>query len=450
MTLNSSEAGAGHAGWRENYAYALGIQAYLFGFPWIFLPSIRWQWVTQPRNPELVPFAPLNRFWHARKLADARYRDGGSPNNDTLYSTAWLDVGPVPINLSHPDMGDRYFTFEIASMSSDNFAYVGKRTTGGRSGSFAIVGPHWAGKLPDDVHRLDSPTNSVLILGRTLVEGLDDVPNVHALQEQYSLTPLSLRGKPCATSGEASAWEPFDPKQDPLAEWQTLNKAMGEDRPIDQHAALLKQFATIGVGPGLDVSAMEEGTKRGLARAAVDGRRLVTQILEAGGSSKRVNGWSYPPPSFGRAGLHDDFTTRAAIQCLGGIISNDPEEVVYMNTFTDGTGERLSGRNRYVVHFKGGELPEVHAFWSMSMYDMTQNLVENPIERYSIGNRTKDLSMDADGGLRIVIQNARPAENEVVNWLPSPEGEFSLILRAYMPAAPIVSQTWRPPAVEKV
>lgn len=84
------------------------------------------------------------------------------------------------------------------------------------------------------------------------------------------------------------------------------------------------------------------------------------------------------------------------------------------------------------------------------MYDMTQNLVANSLERYSIGNRTKGLRMDPDGGLRIFLQNERPAENEVANWLPSPEGEFSLILRAYMPAAPIVSQTWRPPVVQKV
>ena len=126
------------AEWREDYAYTLGVQAYVFGFPWVYLPEIRYQWVTQPRDPKRVPYAPFNRFWHAQELINADYRDGGSPNNDTMYSIAWLDLRKEPIILSHPDMGDRYFTFEIAEMSSDNFAYVGKRVTGSKAGSFAI------------------------------------------------------------------------------------------------------------------------------------------------------------------------------------------------------------------------------------------------------------------------------------------------------------------------
>jgi hypothetical protein len=125
---------------------------------------------------------------------------------------------------------------------------------------------------------------------------------------------------------------------------------------------------------------------RPLVRAAKDGRALLEKILKAGGSSKRVNGWSYPPPDLGRAGQHDDFVTRGAIQCLGGIISNDPAEAVYMNTFTDLTGKKLAGDKRYMVHFKEGDFPKVNAFWSMTMYDLTYNLAANPLDRYSIGN----------------------------------------------------------------
>src|SRR5450759_3541462 len=113
-----------NSNWREEYAYTLGVQAYTFGFPWVYLPEIRWQWVTQPRNPKWVPYAALNHFWHSAQLTNAEYRDGGSPNNDTMYSVAWLDVRKEPVILSHPDMGERYFTFEIAGMSSDNFAYA--------------------------------------------------------------------------------------------------------------------------------------------------------------------------------------------------------------------------------------------------------------------------------------------------------------------------------------
>ena len=118
----------------------------------------------------------LNHFWHAKNITTPDYRDGGAPNNDTLYSVTWLDLSAEPIILSHADMGDRYFTFEIASMTSDNFAYVGTRTTGSKAGDFAIVGPDWKGQLPNGVRKLNtSPTNAVLILGRTAVQGGDDV-----------------------------------------------------------------------------------------------------------------------------------------------------------------------------------------------------------------------------------------------------------------------------------
>ena len=136
------------ADWREDYAYTLGVQAYIFSFPWSYLPSLRFTWVTQKPDNATTPYAPLNHFWHLRQLGDAKYRGGGSPNYDTLYSVAWLDVSKEPIILSHPDVADRYFTFEIASMTSDNFAYVGSRTSGSVAGNFAITGPDWEGVLP--------------------------------------------------------------------------------------------------------------------------------------------------------------------------------------------------------------------------------------------------------------------------------------------------------------
>jgi hypothetical protein len=169
--------------WRETYAYTLGLQAYIFGFPYVYLPTLRWSWVTQPKPAGgTTPYAPLNHFHHVRTLADADYRDGGSPNNDTLYSIAWVDVATEPVIISHPDMGKRYFTFEIASLDSDNFAYVGTRTTGGKADRFAIVGPKWQGRLPRGVAALPrSRTNSVLIIGRTLVDGPADVKSVNSL-----------------------------------------------------------------------------------------------------------------------------------------------------------------------------------------------------------------------------------------------------------------------------
>lgn len=437
--------------WKETYAYSLGLQAYVFGFPYVYLPTLRWSWVTVPKPAGgVTPYAPLNHFYHVRNLADASYRDGGSPNSDTLYSIAWVDVSKEPVILSHPDMGNRYFTFELASLDSDNFAYVGKRTTGGAAGSFAILGPNWKGDLPEGVKTIaPSRTNSVLIFGRTLVDGPEDVKPVNSLQDQYTLIPLSLwRKKSTELPQSRDVWRPFDPKEDPLAEWKTMNRAMSEDPPEQRLNALLKLFETVGVGPNQDVEKMDAATKRGLARAAVDGRKLLADAIKSGQLGKRINGWNIPPRNFGRAGLDDDFLVRASVQCLGGIIANDPEEAVYFNTFLDGTGNPLDGSKKYKLHFQQGKLPKVDGFYSLTLYDPTFNFAANPINRYSMGNRTKGIKKDADGGVTIYIQSATPGPEKESNWLPSTsKGSFFLVMRTYIPGPDIVDQGWAPPPV---
>lgn len=438
--------------WRETYAYTLGTQAFVFGFPWVFLPEIRYQWVTQPRDPQWMPYAPLNQFWNSTDLATAEYRDGGSPNNDTLYSMAWLDLSKEPLILSVPAVGERYYSFELASLDSDNFAYVGLRTTGNQAGNYAIIGPGWKGQLPAGVKALPaSRTPYALMFGRTLVYARADLANVHKLQAQYRLTPLSQWGKKgvVPAADDRNVWQPFDAKGDPLAVWKTMNRAMSENPPAEGHASMLANFASIGIGPGQDVSKMDAATQRGLARAAADGMKILRGAL-ASGLGKKVNGWTYPPAAMGRAGLHDEFLLRAAVQCLGGIIANDPEEAIYMNTFVDLAGEKLSGTNRYVVHFPAGQLPDVKAFWSLTMYGMDNNLVANPINRYKLGSYPKgEMQLDADGGLTLYLQNESPGKDKQSNWLPAPKDDFYLVLRTYLPGPALVAQDWVPPAVER-
>ena len=449
----SSTTAEPDADWRETYAYTLGSQAFVYGFPWVFLPQIRYDWVTQPRNPKWVPYAPLNQFWNSKELATAKYRDGGSPNNDTLYSMAVLDLAKEPLILSVPDVSERYYAFEIASADSDNFAYVGTRATGDKAGHYAIVGPDWKGSLPDGVQLLPaSRTNSALMFGRTLVYDQADLANVHKLQAQYRLTPLSQWGmsNPPKPADDRNVWQPFDPKADPLAAFKTMNKAMTENPPSEDHKSMVANFASIGVGPGQDVSKMDAATQRGLARAAVDGMKVLRGAISTG-LGKKVNGWTYPPASFGRAGLHDDFLLRASLQCLGGIIANDPAEAIYMNTFFDVEGNKLSGDKRYVVHFPAGQLPDVKAFWSLTMYGPDNNFVENPINRYKLGSYPKGaMKMDADGGLTLYLQNTSPGKDKDSNWLPAPKEGFYLVLRTYLPGPSLISQEWVPPAVTPV
>ena len=436
--------------WREQYAYTIGMQAYIYGFPYVYMSEVRWGQVAQKVDAKVLPHAAVNHFWHNQVMGGPESQAGGSPNNDTLYSLAWIDLSREPLILSVPDVGDRYYTMEIASFDSDNFAYVGMRTTGTKAGNYAIVGPSWKGLLPAGVQQLTpSRTPWAFILGRTLLKGPDDLPAIRAVMAQYQLTPLSLWGKSGVQLPESyDVLRPFDRKTDPLAEWKTMNKTMAENPPPARHELLLKQFKEIGIGPGLDVDKLDEATKRGLARAAADGSNLLDAALRQGARQRNVNGWKYPPPDMGRAGDKDDFLLRAALQSKWGIVANDPAEAIYLNTSTDPEGQQLTGANRYVMHFPAGGLPGVRAFWSITLYDARHNLVANPIKRYALGDRDK-LRFNTDGSLDIYIQTQSPGKDKEANWLPAPTGQFNLVLRTYLPSANIQEQSWTPPPLGK-
>jgi len=444
-TENFSESdGSASLDWEEQYAYTLGVQAFIYAFPWTYMPKLYWDLYTAGE-------VGLNEFVHNRKLKDATHTEGGSPNNDTLYSFAILDLGNEPIVLSVPEIPERYYTMQIADFKGDNFAYVGKRATGTAAGNYAIVGPNWQGELPADVKALEgsSATPWAFIAGRTLVleeeRQTDNYKEIHEIQDQYKLTPLSQWIDPEAPPPTGpELWEPY-PSEDPLADWKNINRAMADNPPDPYDAGLLTLFEHIGIGPGLDIEAQSPSTKRGLARAAVDGLQLIEDAFAAGYNQKQVNGWNYPSPETGRPSAARDWLTRA-MQAQVGFLANDPIEAVYLNVSLDGDGNPLSGANRYELRFEKGQQPDVNEFWSVTMYNSDYNLVDNPIDRYSLGDRS-DMETAADGSLTIYIQKDPPSDDKLANWLPAPDGNFFMFLRAYLPGYSILSQWWEPPSL---
>jgi hypothetical protein len=219
--------------------------------------------------------------------------------------------------------------------------------------------------------------------------------------------------------------------------------------PADpRDADLLQSFARIGVGPGLDIDALDASTKRGLAQAAGDGRKIIYGAFAAGYRQTNVNGWNYPPPETGRMTQTRDWLLRA-LQPAAGFNANDPIEATYLNVSVDGDGKTLSGSHRYVIHFDKGAEPKVKAFWSITMYNLKYNLVANPINRYSVGDRS-GMKRDPDGGLTIYVQKNSPGADKESNWLPSPDEQFFMFLRTYLPGDDILNQTWQPPKIARI
>lgn len=157
-----------------------------------------------------------------------------------------------------------------------------------------------------------------------------------------------------------------------------------------------------------------------------------------------VNGWS-TTMQCGKAG--NGVLTRAA--CAQAYFAiNLPEEAVYYTATVDGAGQPLTGAHDYILHFPPGGLPPNHAFWSLTMTIAPGHLVANPINRYSVGDRS-GLVSNADGSIDIYIQRTAPAGHES-NWLPAPSGDFKLWLRAYQPSAAILSGAYHVPPVMEV
>jgi hypothetical protein len=117
-----------------------------------------------------------------------RFVAGAGP---TLYSGAILDLSKGPEILSVPSMGGRYYDIELVDTRGDDFAYIGSRTTGGQAGNFLISGPGWQGTVPNGVTQISSPDNSVLLIGRVLVQNASEVPVAYNLSTQIHLTSLS-------------------------------------------------------------------------------------------------------------------------------------------------------------------------------------------------------------------------------------------------------------------
>ncbi len=416
---------------------ALARQAYIYTLPLYVMYRTRYGALENSGSP--------NRFTHARRLATPATRTVTAPNNDTLYSSAWLDLAPGPLLLHVPDAAGRYYSLAFMDFYTNNFAYVGRRTTGTRAGDFAIVGPRWQGDTPAGTPVIRSPTNAVWLLGRFLVNGDEDLPAVHALQDQLSLRPLA--------GAAPSRGYGTTPRPDPADPWSYLaavNAALTENPPPARDRQMVEAIAQIGLGPNVSFDAARFSAEQRaalLAGLAAGKREVETAVTPMTGGK---GDWARPRADLGNFGT--DYFFRAIVAQVG-LAALEPQEAAYLHPTGDAAGRPLDGSHRYLLHFLKGALPPVDAFWSLTMYrvdpDQRRFLVANPINRYSIGDRTKGLVYNADGSLDLYIQHGSPGAAKASNWLPAPAGPFVLSLRAYQPRPELLSGGYRVPALER-
>ena len=384
-----------------------------YGFPVFETARLAYAFAYDPGNPRRVP---VNRFSHRRTLTDHRHRLVTTPNHDTLYSSAVLDLSAGPVTLTVPEFGDRYYSVAFLDAYTNAFAYVGTRVTGGHGGVYRIAGPGWLDEAPPGATVIRAPGDHISAHIRILTDGISDYPEVHALQDGCRLTgPLPSRPsliRPIPADGENF-----------LA---VVNQVLREDPPPHADAPVLADLSQVGIGHS-DLSARQLQWWRDHFAAAR--ANLIAASKDIGICRE---GWQYPPPAIGNFGT--DYRTRARI-AISGIVANIAAESVYAIARTDAAGRPLSDRHRYRFRLAPGT-PPVDGFWSLAIYEIAADgglfFSDNALNRYAVGSRTPGMHREHDEGLVILIQKDQP-DTGPDNWLPAPAGNFALVLRAYLP-----------------
>jgi hypothetical protein len=421
----------------------LARDAFIFFYPLIETDRVK--------TGQLSVFAPINKFHHRKRLSNAKDREVVAPNNDTLYSSAFLDLKEEPLVLYIPDTEGRYYLIPFMDAWTNNFHNIGFCQTGTEAGNYVIKGPDWKGDIPKNLPCIDSPTNLVWIIGRTLVKGEEDTPAAIEIMEQYVFTPLSefLQGKidnNDLTGFTKSKIDNIDYSKTPITYWEKVGDLLVNNRVLESDKDYFSKFKKLGITEnGFDPSVLSKEYIEALKQAVIETPQYLRRLRF---KYRNINNW--------QVGMHgaitDDYNLRAQI-AFHGLGRPNPEEALFIWTGIDQNGERLTGRNKYAIHFNKGNYPPVRAFWSLTLYDIIDHksfFYENPLNRYSIGDRTPGLVKNEDGSMDIYIQHEKPDDPKVLrNWLPAPTERFSLSLRLYCPLPSVLKDEYEVPHVVK-
>lgn len=433
----------------------LAAEAWLFGYPLVTAAVTKRAMTAVPARDDARRKAPVNQFCYMRATPDASFTEVVSPNADTLYSSAWLDLSEQPLVLTLPDFGDRFWMVPILDAWSDVCAVVGRRENGPSAGPFLIAGPSWSGTAPPGLTLLKSPTTVNWIIARYATSGPSDFPAVNRLQDDTRLIPLSeWTGDPSdyapptdvpVPAGADATTPPVDQVHalDGREYFTLLNQMMVDNPPDPADAPIVGRLAELGIAPGASLDGLSPEKLAALDAGARRGPEVLRTLL-ARAESENSGGWTV------HRGLGDygtDYAKRAVIT-LVGYGANLDADALYPHATHDADGRPLDGAHTYVLHFDAGETPPVDGFWSLTMMNERHLFADNPLNRYAVGDRS-GMRTNPDGSLDIYVQHDSPGSDRERNWLPAPAGSFNVFLRLYWPQQSALTGDWTPPALQR-
>jgi hypothetical protein len=434
-------------------------EGFIYGLPIVMNYAVMYEYAVDKGNPEFK--APFNKIKNEARVFT--YKDTAivTPNSDTPYSFAWLDLRAEPMVLSVPAVEKgRYYAVQLEDGNTFNYGYIGSRATGNEPGDYMVVGPDWQGEKPAGIKKVFTSTTPFTVAGyRTQLFNAGDMPNVVKVQAGFKAQPLSAFLKqPAPPAAPKIDFLPATTAGIQANYFQYLDAALQFVPPAPEEKEIRAKLAKIGIGPGktFDFKNLSADQKDAFLLGMKSGDEQVDKFLTSG--VKNVNGWNIGS-FFGDRAFFDGNWLKRAAAAKGGLYGNDAVEATYPFTRTDATGEPLDGsKHNYTLTFPGGEFPPVNAFWSVTMYDgKTQFLIKNPIHRYLINSpMLPNMKKNADGSLTLYIQKDSPGKDKEANWLPAPNDLIYLVMRLYWPKteAPSIlppgEGTWKPPGIVKV
>ena len=435
---------------------AIAEEGFVYGLPIVMNYAVMYEYAVDKSSPNFK--APFNEIKNEARVFTPKDTAVVTPNSDTPYSFLWMDLRAEPIVLSVPAVEKgRYYAVQLEDGNTFNYGYIGTRTTGNESGDFLVAGPSWKGETPAGIKKVFHSTTEFSVAGyRTQLFNPADMPNVVKVQAGYKAQPLSAYLKqPAPSAPPAIDFPKIDKEMVKTNFFQYLDWALQFAPPGPEETEIRTKLARIGVGAGkkFDFKDLSPEHKAEVALGMKEGEKKVDEYLVSG--PKNINGWKIGSWFGDRSFFHGNWLLRAA-GAKGGIYGNDATEATYPLTKTLPNGEPLDGsKHGYTLTFAKDQYPPVNAFWSVTMYDgSTQLLVDNPINRYLINSpMMPKLKKNADGSLTLYIQKDSPGKAKESNWLPAPDGPVYLVMRLYSPKTeppsilPPGEGTWQPPAI---
>ncbi|ULQ55819.1 DUF1254 domain-containing protein [Flavihumibacter rivuli] len=433
-------------------ARSIAREAYIYAFPIVDNLRVQHSFFVDSTNAEYK--APYNTLFNIPRVFTPKDRVIQTPNSDTPYSWAGLDLRTEPMVFIVPPIEkNRYWSLQLIDLYTHNFDYLGSRTTGNNGGAYMIAGPGWQGETPKGitkVYRCETAIASAQF--RTQLFNPGDLSNVKKIQSQYQLVPLSVfLGTPRPAPAAPIAFpQPLSPQEQrhSLQVFDILNFALQYCPTHPSETELLKKFSKMGIESGkpFDTTRFSPEIRQAMHEGINDAWKDFAGVMQQMNEGKVSPGDGFGTREF----LKNNYLFRMAA-AVAGIYGNSKEEAMYPNYYLDKNGEKLDGKNRYIMYFPPGQLPPVNSFWSLTMYDASDLLVDNPINRYLLNSTMlSQFKKDDKGGITLYIQHDSPGKAKESNWLPAPEGIFRLVMRLYWPKEAALNGSWKQPVVEKI